>query len=150
MKGIILAGGSGTRLYPLTMVTSKQLLPVYDKPMIYLGKERNEISVVADQIGSPTYTPDLAKLLVEMIETDKYGVYHATNEGYCSWYEFACEIFKQAGIDVKVNPIKTEDYPTRAIRPNNSKLSKKSLINCNFGIIRKWENELSEFLNLTH
>ena len=119
------------------------------KTMLRLGKERNGISVVADQIGSPTYTPDLAKLLVEMIETDKYGVYHATNEGYCSWYEFACEIFKQAGINVKVNPIKTEDYPTRAIRPHNSKLSKKSLINCNFGIIREWENALSEFLNLS-
>jgi dTDP-4-dehydrorhamnose reductase len=97
------------------------------KTMLRIGKERDEISVVEDQIGSPTYTYDLAKLLVEMIQTDKYGIYHATNEGYCSWYEFACEIFKQAGIEVKVNPIKTEDYPTKAKRPKNSRLSKMEI-----------------------
>lgn len=116
------------------------------KTMLRLGKERDEISVVADQVGSPTYTYDLAKLLVEMVENDKYGVYHATNEGYCSWYEFACEIFKQAGIDVKVNPIKTEDYPTRAKRPKNSKLSKFQLTNY-FCKTRNFENALAHFLN---
>ena len=94
------------------------------KTMLRLGKEKNEISVVADQVGSPTYTYDLAKLLVEMVKTNKYGIYHATNEGYCSWYEFACEIFKQTGMDVKVNPIKTEDYPTKAKRPKNSRMKK--------------------------
>lgn len=111
------------------------------KTMLRLGKERDEISVVADQIGSPTYTPDLAKLLVEMIKTDKYGIYHATNEGYCSWYEFASEIFKQAGMDVKVNPIKTEDYPTKAKRPKNSRLYKNSLIK-----LENWEDALNHYI----
>ena len=87
------------------------------KTMVRLAKERDEISVVADQIGSPTYTYDLAGLIVDMIQTDKFGIYHVTNEGFCSWYEFACEIFKQAGINVIINPIRTEDYPTRAKRP---------------------------------
>jgi dTDP-4-dehydrorhamnose reductase len=111
------------------------------KTMLRLGKERNEISVVADQIGSPTYTPDLAKLLVGMVKTDKYGVYHATNEGYCSRYEFACEIFKQVGINVKVNPIKTEDYPTKALRPKNSRLN-KNLLNK----LENWEDALNHYI----
>lgn len=115
------------------------------KTMLKLGKERDEISVVEDQIGSPTYTYDLAELLVEMIETDKYGIYHATNEGYCSWYDFACEIFKQAGIDVKVNPIKTEDYPTRAKRPKNSRLSKESLVKNGFKLEDRWRGALRRF-----
>ena len=114
------------------------------KTMLRLGKERDQISVVVDQIGSPTYTYDLAKLLVEMIKTDKYGIYHATNEGYCSWYEFACEIFKQAGINTKVVPIKTEDYPTKAKRPKNSRLSKDTL--CEFKKLPKWEEALADFL----
>lgn len=75
------------------------------KTMLRLGKERGAVSVVNDQIGSPTYTYDLSKLVVDMIQTDKYGIYHATNEGICSWYEFACEIFKQAGMDVEVTPV---------------------------------------------
>lgn len=117
------------------------------KTMLRLGKERDEISVVADQVGSPTYTYDLADFLLEMIETDKYGIYHATNEGYCSWYEFACEIFKQAGMGVKVNPIKTVDYPTRAKRPKNSRLSKINAID-NFNIkLKTWEDSLRRFLN---
>ena len=117
------------------------------KTMLRIGKERNEISVVADQIGSPTYTYDLAELIVEMVKTDKYGVYHATNEGYCSWYEFACEIFKQAGIDVKVNPIKTEEYPTRAKRPKNSRLS-KVYTNKHFEYeLQTWQNSLGRFLD---
>ena len=114
------------------------------KTMLRLGKERDEISVVADQIGSPTYTYDLAKLLVEMIKTDKYGIYHATNEGYCSWYEFTCEIFKQAGINTKVIPIRTEDYPTKAKRPKNSRLSKNIL--CEFEKLPKWEIAVADFL----
>ena len=92
------------------------------KTMLKLGKERKELSVVSNQIGSPTYSYDLAELIVEMIQTTKYGIYHATNEGYCSWYEFACEIFKQAGMNIKVTPIKTEDYTTKAKRPKNSRL----------------------------
>ena len=111
------------------------------KTMLRLGKERDEISVVADQIGSPTYTYDLAKLLIEIIRTDKFGVYHATNEGYCSWYEFACEIFKQAGVTVKVNPIKTEDYPTKARRPKNSRLYKSPLIE-----LENWEDALNHYI----
>lgn len=111
------------------------------KTMLRLGKERDEISVVADQIGSPTYTYDLAKLLIEVIRTDKFGVYHVTNEGYCSWYEFACEIFKQAGVTVKVNPIKTEDYPTKARRPKNSRLYKSPLIE-----LENWEDALNHYL----
>ena len=113
------------------------------KTMLRLGKERDEISVVADQIGSPTYTPDLAKLLVEMMKHDKYGVYHVTNEGYCSWYEFACEIFKQAGMGVKVNPIKTEEYPTKAKRPKNSRLYKNSL-----NKLEPWEDALKHYINM--
>ncbi len=116
------------------------------KTMLRLAKEKDEISVVADQIGSPTYTHDLVKLLVEMIQTDKYGIYHATNEGYCSWYEFACEIFKQAGIDVKVNPIKTEDYPTRARRPKNSRLEKNIGVVNNFSQLRCYKRAIKEFV----
>ena len=116
------------------------------KTMLRLGKERNEISVVADQIGSPTYTPDLAKLLVEMIETDKYGVYHATNEGYCSWYEFANEIFRINSIDIKVNKINTEDYPTKAKRPKNSRLSKINLDNNNFKRLSHWKDALKDYI----
>lgn len=113
------------------------------KTMLRLGKERDEISVVADQIGSPTYTYDLAKVLVELIQSDKYAIYHITNEGYCSWYEFACEIFSQAGIDVKVNPIKTEDYPTKARRPKNSRLYKSPLIE-----LENWEDALKHYINM--
>jgi len=113
------------------------------KTMLKLGKDRDEISVVADQVGSPTYTYDLAKLLVEVVQTDKHGIYHVTNEGYCSWYEFACEIFKQAGLDIKVNPINTEDYPTRAKRPKNSRLRKNSSIK-----LESWENALNHYINL--
>lgn len=98
------------------------------KTMLRLGKERKELNVVANQYGSPTYTVDLAPLLVEMIQTEKYGIYHATNEGVCSWAEFAEEIFKIAGMDVKVNYITTAEYPTRAKRPMNSRLSKEKLI----------------------
>lgn len=116
------------------------------KTMLRLGNERKEISVVADQYGSPTYTADLAPLLVEMIQTEKYGIYHATNEGVCTWAEFAEEIFKIAGIDVKVNHITTAEYPTRAKRPLNSRLSKEKIINNKFIIIRAWEKALREFI----
>lgn len=117
------------------------------KTMLRLGKERKEINVVADQYGSPTYTADLAPLLVEMIQTDKYGIYHATNEGVCTWAEFAEEIFKIAGMDVKVNHITTAEYPTRAKRPMNSRLSKKSLQINNFTYLKLWNDALRQFLN---
>lgn len=115
------------------------------KTMLRLGKERKEISVVADQYGSPTYTADLAPLLVKMIQTEKYGIYHATNEGVCTWAEFAEEIFKIAGMDVKVNYITTAEYPTRAKRPMNSRLSKKNLKAKNFELLRGWQESLSAY-----
>ena len=117
------------------------------KTMLRLGKGRKEISVVADQYGSPTYTADLASLLVEMIQTDKYGIYHATNEGVCTWAEFAEEIFKITGMDIKVNHITTSEYPTRAKRPMNSRLSKKSLQINNFKYLKLWNDALRQFLN---
>jgi len=117
------------------------------KTMLKLGKEKRQINVVSDQIGSPTYTYDLAKLISDMIFTEKYGVYHATNEGFCSWYEFACEIFKLAGIDVIVKSIKTEDYPTRAVRPKNSKLSKVFLEHC-FYRLPAWQDSLKRYILL--
>ena len=116
------------------------------KTMLRLGKERKEINVVADQYGSPTYTADLAPLLVEMIKTEKYGVYHATNEGVCTWAEFAEEIFKIAGMNVKVNHITTAEYPTRAIRPMNSRLSKTSLVINNFKTLDNWEIALGKYI----
>nr|WP_295972271.1 dTDP-4-dehydrorhamnose reductase [uncultured Bacillus sp.] len=116
------------------------------KTMLRLGKERGELGVVHDQVGSPTYTVDLAKLLVEMAETDKYGVYHATNSGICSWYEFAVEIFSQAGLEVKLNPLTTEQYPTPAKRPKYSVLSKNKLTERGFTPLRDWKEALSAYL----
>lgn len=116
------------------------------KTMLRLGKERKEISVVADQIGSPTYTEDLAKLLVDMIQTDKYGIYHATNEGECSWAEFAEEIFKFAGMDVVVKHIAAEEYPTKAKRPKNSRMSKNKLVTGNFHKLPQWQDALMAFI----
>ncbi len=116
------------------------------KTMLKIGKAKSVLNVVADQIGSPTYTIDVAKLLCDMIETDKYGVYHATNEGYCSWAEFAEEIFKVAGYDIKVNHVSTTEYPTRAVRPQNSRLSLKSLDENGFGRLPHWENSLIEYI----
>lgn len=116
------------------------------KTMLRLGKERSELNVVADQIGSPTYTGDLAPLLVDMVQTDKYGLYHATNEGECTWAEFAEEIFKVAGIDVKVNHIATTDYHTKARRPMNSRMSKDILQQREFVRLDNWEEALRKFI----
>lgn len=116
------------------------------KTMLKLGKERKELSVVSNQIGSPTYSYDLAELIVEMIQTTKYGIYHATNEGYCSWYEFACEIFKRAGMDVNVKAVSTDQYPTRAKRPKNSRLSKEFLYGNGFEKLGRWETALENML----
>ena len=100
-----------------------------------------------DQIGSPTYTYDLAKLLVDMVETDKYGRYHATNEGICSWYDFACEIFKQAGYDhVTVSPVSASEYPAKAKRPSNSRMCKDKLTENGFGKLPTWQDALSRYL----
>ena len=116
------------------------------KTMLRLGKERGAVGVVSDQIGSPTYTYDLAKLVVDMIQTDKYGAYHVTNDGICSWYEFACEIFKQAGLDVKVTPLTTAEYPAKAARPFNSRMSKDKLINAGFDMLPGWQDALDRYL----
>lgn len=116
------------------------------KTMLRLGQERKELRVVCDQVGSPTYTYDLAKLLCEMIQTDKYGIYHATNEGYCSWYEFACEIFKTARMDVKVIPIQSDEYPTKAKRPRNSRLSKNKLELMGFNLLPHWRDALERYI----
>ena len=117
------------------------------KTMLRLGKERGAVSVVDDQIGSPTYTYDLARLLVDMIQTDKYGRYHATNEGLCSWYEFACEIFRQAGMDeVKVTPVDSDGFPAKAKRPSNSRMSKEKLTENGFERLPSWQNALERYL----
>lgn len=114
--------------------------------MLRLSKDRDELNVIDDQVGSPTYTKDLAPLLVDMLESDRYGTYHATNDGYCSWYEFAKEIFDVAGVDIKVNPITTDMYPTKAKRPFNSKMSKEKLKNNNFRILRSWKSAVKDYI----
>ncbi|MBQ3114295.1 MAG: dTDP-4-dehydrorhamnose reductase [Phascolarctobacterium sp.] len=117
------------------------------KTMLRLGKEHGELNVVADQIGSPTYTEDLASLLVDMVKTDKYGIYHATNEGECSWAEFAEEIFKVAGMHVKVNHITSNEYQTKAKRPINSRMSKENLNEKNFKKLPFWKNSIKKYIN---
>lgn len=116
------------------------------KSMINLGKQRDALSIVADQIGSPTYTYDLSHLLANMSLSDKFGTYHATNEGYCSWADFAREIFKICNLDVNVSDIPTSEYPTKAIRPLNSKLSKKSLVENGFELMPTWQESLENYI----
>jgi dTDP-4-dehydrorhamnose reductase/dTDP-4-dehydrorhamnose 3,5-epimerase len=116
------------------------------KTMLKLAKERKDISVVGDQIGSPTYTVDLAKLVSEMIFTDKYGVYNASNEGYCSWHEFAEEIFSQAHVPIGVKRIKSGEYAVKATRPFNSRLDKSKLAGNGFERLPDWQNALERFL----
>ncbi len=117
------------------------------KTMLRLGKERDEINVVCDQIGSPTYTADLAPLLRDMVVTEKYGVYHATNEGLCSWAEFAEKIFEISGLAVKVNHISSSDYPSKAKRPSNSRLSKTSLEANGFSRLPHWEDAVKRYIS---
>ncbi|NHM29981.1 dTDP-4-dehydrorhamnose reductase [Neobacillus terrae] len=116
------------------------------KTMLRLGEERGEVGVVHDQVGSPTYTVDLAAFIVELIESENYGVYHASNEGICSWYEFAVEIFKQAGLDVKVNPLTSDKFPRPAARPKYSVLSKKKITEQGFTPLRDWKEALAAYL----
>lgn len=116
------------------------------KTMLRLGQEKREMNVVNDQIGSPTYTADLAILLCNMIQTEKYGVYHVTNEGICSWAEFAAEIFKQSGLRVKVKGIPTKEYKTKAVRPLNSRLSKNKLVEAGFSELPEWHDALKRYL----
>lgn len=118
------------------------------KTMLNVGKKFDTLRVVNDQIGTPTYTFDLARLLVDMIETDKYGYYHVTNEGgYISWYDFAVEIFKQAGYSTKVVPVTTEEYGlSKAVRPFNSRLDKSKLVENGFEPLPTWQDALSRYL----
>ena len=116
------------------------------KTMLNLSETHDELSVVNDQIGSPTYTYDLAKLLVDMVETDKYGRYHATNEGLCTWYEFATEIFRQAGKEITVHPVTSEQFPSKARRPHNSRMSKDKLEANGFDRLPTWQDALNRYL----
>lgn len=119
------------------------------KTMLRLGEEKGSVSVVDDQIGSPTYTYDLARLLADMIQTEEYGRYHATNEGLCSWYEFACEIFRQAGMDqVKVTPVDSSQFAAKAKRPRNSRMSKEKLTEKGFKRLPPWEDALGRYLEI--
>lgn len=120
------------------------------KTMYNVGKNHKEVRVVNDQIGTPTFTYDLARLLVDMIQTDKYGYYHATNEGgYISWYDLTCEIYKQANMDVKVNPVTTKEYGLSvAKRPHNSRLDKSKLIENGFEPLPDWKDAVKRYLDL--
>ena len=116
------------------------------KTMLRLSQGRESLRVVGDQWGSPTYTADLAPLLCGMLDTERYGTYHATNEGFCSWAQFAQEIFRQAGVGTRVLPIPSEGYPAKAARPLNSRLSKRSLDIAGFSRLPPWEDALCRFL----
>ena len=118
------------------------------KTMLNVGKKFHTVRVVNDQIGTPTYTYDLARLLVDMAETDKYGYYHVTNEGgYISWYDFTCEIFKQVGYDTEVVPVTTEEYGlSKAARPFNSRLDKSKLTENGFKPLPVWQDALERYL----
>lgn len=117
------------------------------KTMLRLGAERDELTVVGDQIGSPTYTVDLAMLICDMISTEKYGIYHATNEGVCSWAEFTEEIIAQAGLKAKVKHILSSEYPSRAARPFNSRMSKDKLTENGFKKLPSWQDALKRYLD---
>ncbi|RXZ01503.1 dTDP-4-dehydrorhamnose reductase [Fictibacillus sp. S7] len=116
------------------------------KTMLRLAETRDELNVVGDQVGSPTNTYDLSRLLLKMVQTNKYGIYHATNEGFCSWAEFAEEIFNVTEKKVKVNSITMEEYPTRAVRPKNSRMSKQKLIDNGFNPLPGWQDSLKSYL----
>lgn len=122
------------------------------RTMLELGKTHDSLRVVNDQIGTPTYTPDLARLLANMIESEKYGYYHATNEGgFISWYDFAVEIFRQAGYSVEVIPVSTAEYGlSKAARPFNSRLDKGKLTQCGFVPLPDWKDALGRYLNEIH
>lgn len=117
------------------------------KTMLRLAETRNELNVVGDQYGSPTYTYDLAKLLIDMAVAEKYGIYHASNEGFCNWAEFAAEIFKVAEKEVKVNSITTDQYPTKATRPKNSRMSKQKLVENGFNLLPTWQDALVRYVH---
>lgn len=117
------------------------------KTMLRLGNEREELNVVSDQTGSPTYTRDLAVLLCDMVQTEKYGIYHATNEGICSWAEFAEEIMKLGNRNTKINYITSDQYPAKAKRPFNSRMSKDKLEENGFNRLPSWQDALKRYIN---
>jgi len=114
--------------------------------MLRLGREGKGVNVVDDQFGSPTYTKDLSVLLADMVVRERYGTYHATNEGTCSWYEFAQAIFKMAGMDVAIHPVDSDSYVTKAKRPKNSRMSKDKLVREGFARLRNWEEALKDYI----
>lgn len=118
------------------------------RTMINVGKTHDAVRVVNDQIGTPTYTKDLARLLVDMIETEKYGCYHATNEGgFISWYDFCCEIYRQYGLETKVIPVSAEEYGlSRAARPSNSRLDKTKLTEAGFERLPPWQDAVARYI----
>ncbi|MDD6703031.1 MAG: dTDP-4-dehydrorhamnose reductase [Clostridiaceae bacterium] len=116
------------------------------KTMLRLGDEKENLNVVCDQVGSPTYTPDLARLICDLIVTEKYGIYHGTNENFCSWAEFAEEIMKLGGKKTVINPVPSSEYPTKAERPHNSRLSKKCLDKAGIKRLPTWQDALKRFL----
>ena len=118
------------------------------KTMLKLSENHDTIRVVNDQFGSPTYTYDLARLLVDMVLTEKYGVYHATNEGICSWYDFACAIFKEAGVSVNVVPVSTAEYGAKAKRPANSRMNKDKLTQMGFEKLPLWQDALKRYVRI--
>ncbi len=118
------------------------------KAILNKAKTVDTLTVVNDQFGSPTYTYDLSRLLVDMILSDKYGFYHATNEGICTWYEFACEIIRQAGMSTKVLPVSADQYPAKAKRPTNSRMSKDKLTENGFEKLPAWQDALRRYLDI--
>jgi dTDP-4-dehydrorhamnose reductase len=118
------------------------------KTMLNLAKTHDSLTVVNDQFGSPTYTYDLARLLVDMVLTDKYGIYHATNEGIITWYDFACKIFETAGLNVKVSPVPASEYPAKAKRPSNSRMSKQKLVDNGFELLPTWQDALERYIKI--
>lgn len=116
------------------------------RTMLRLGAERDQVTVVVDQVGSPTYCTDLARLLCDMVQTETYGTYHATNEGFCSWYDFARAIMEGAGLSCRVVPVDSSQYKVAAKRPLNSRLSKASLVEAGFALLPPWQDALRRFL----
>ena len=119
------------------------------KTMLQLCEKHSSLNIVCDQIGSPTYTADLAPLLCDIITTEQYGIYHATNEGTCSWADFATEIFRHAKKDVRINPIPASEYPSKAMRPHNSRLDKECLIQSGFYKLPHWTDALDRYFKVS-
>ncbi|MED1266873.1 dTDP-4-dehydrorhamnose reductase [Bacillus mycoides] len=117
------------------------------KTMLRLAEDRKELGIVHDQVGSPTYTADLARFIIDLVQTDKYGIYHGSNSGICSWYEFAKEIFEQSNIEIMINPLTTEDFPRPAARPKYSVLDKGMIEQNGFESFQDWKKALKDFLN---